>query len=128
MKHNSDFKYDLKLGVNAENKLGRILENATIEVKLDKRYKDTGNVYVEYESRGENSGITTSQADYYAFDLNNDIYIIIKTEKLKEICRHLYKTRHKLVKKGGDSNTSVGVCVPINDIFKNIETQYKLDL
>ena len=67
MKYNNDFKYDLKIGQVKEKQLAEILTNKTVEVKYDLKALETGNIYVEYQSRGKPSGISTSEADYYCF-------------------------------------------------------------
>ena len=82
MKFNSDFKYDLEVGQVEEKRLAQLLSGATIEVKRDFLAHKTGNVFVEYESRGRPSGISTTQAQYWAFMLEGDTIVIIRTERL----------------------------------------------
>ena len=53
-KQNNNFEYDLKFGQMKEKELADILENQKIEVKTDCKWKKTGNVAVEYKSRGKN--------------------------------------------------------------------------
>ena len=53
MKHNNDFRYDLKFGKIGEKYLDKILTKEKIEVKTDRQAKETRNVFVEYESRGK---------------------------------------------------------------------------
>ena len=110
MEHNSDFKFDLKVGQVAEKELGEIFSNCTIEVKRDLKALDTGNVFVEYMSRGKPSGLSTTEADWYCFNLGKK-YHIVKTKELKNMCRELYKTKRDI--RGGDSNTSKGILLPI---------------
>ena len=114
MKYCSDFKYDLEIGQVKEKELGDIFNNSTIEVKNDLSAHKTGNVFVEYESRGKPSGISTSKSDYYCFCFN-ETYHIIKSEKLKSLCReHLNTTRDV---NGGDNNTSKGILLPIKELL-----------
>jgi len=115
MNFNSDFKYDLQLGQLGEKYLNDILANKKIEVKTDLQFKDTGNIYIEYESRNKPSGIATTQSDWYAFVLSKEKIILIETHKLKDICRKYIGT--KFDKRGGDNNTSKGICVPIKEIL-----------
>ena len=61
MKHNNDFKYDLVVGELKESELSDILSNSKIEIKYDLMAHKTGNVFVEYESRGKPSGISKTQ-------------------------------------------------------------------
>lgn len=114
MKYCSDFKYDLEIGQIKEKELAEIFTNATIEVKNDLAAYKTGNVFVEYESRNKPSGISKSQSDYYCFCFN-DSYHIIKTEKLKELCRKYLNTKRDVL--GGDENTSKGILLPIKDLL-----------
>jgi hypothetical protein len=114
MDYNNDFRYDLKVGQVKEKELAEILNDKTIEVKFDKRALDTGNVYVEYESRGANSGIAKSEADYYCFCFGLT-YHIIKTELLKDRCRKYIGTNRDRL--GGDNNTSKGILLPIQELF-----------
>ena len=114
MEYNNDFKYDLKLGQIKEKELGDILTNKTIEVKYDLQAPKTGNVYVEYYSRGKKSGISTTEADYYCFSFGNTFHLII-VSCLKDRCRKYIGTdRDKL---GGDNNTSKGILLPITELF-----------
>ena len=115
MKYNNDFKYDLKVGQIKEEELGDIFNSKTIEVKYDLKALETENVYVEYFSRGKLSGISTSHSDYYCFAFVNGNFHLIKTEKLKELCRKYLNTARD--KKGGDNDTSKGVLLPIKELL-----------
>lgn len=114
MNFNSDFKFDLKLGQVKEKELYEILSNSTIEVKYDLKALETGNVYVEYESRGRPSGISTSEADWYCFVIDLTFHLI-KTDDLKKRCRKYINTDRD--KKGGDNNTSKGILLPTKELF-----------
>ena len=114
MKHNNDFKYDLKIGQIKEKELADILENKKIEVKYDLQATDTGNVFVEYESRGKPSGISTTESDYYCFAIGV-CFVLIKTEYLKDICRTFLGSTKDIF--GGDSNSSKGILLPISAFF-----------
>lgn len=114
MDYNSDFRYDLKLGQETENELGRILKDKTIEVKDDSaKSSKTGNVFIEYESRNKPSGISTTLSDYYAIKTSDGTFILIETNKLKDIARKHYKNTIN----GGDNNTSKGILIPRCDLL-----------
>ncbi len=49
----SDFRHDLKIGQLAEKALADIIENKTVEVKNDLKASKTGNLFIEYHSRGK---------------------------------------------------------------------------
>ena len=127
MHHNSDFRYDLKVGNEGENLLSRLLKGNRIEVKTDFGWNRTGNFYIEYESRGKPSGITTSEAEWWCLiGLNkgvsmHDVYenglrtefvgiiFLLPKQRLKDLCKH-QDTRKQV--RGGDGNSSLGCLVP----------------
>lgn len=118
MNYNSDFRYDLEFGVlEGETWFEQIVSNKRFEVKTDRLSAKTGNIYIEYESRGKPSGIKTTQADYWVYKITEFKAIVIETEELKRVARQLIldgKARSNV--KGGDNNTSLGVLVKIKDI------------
>ena len=62
----------------------------TIEVKSDRRTKETGNLFIEYESRGKPSGISTTKADvwfYYIEPTDFKQVIMIRTDVLKKLIK-----------------------------------------
>ena len=116
MKHNSDFKFDLFLGRVTEREVADIFSNNKVEVKDETAHsKRTGNVFIEFESRGKPSGIVTSESDFYCFKITEGSYVFVETSKLKRVFKENY-TKKGFVK-GGDSNTSKGVLVPIIDLI-----------
>ena len=117
MNYNSNFSHDLEVGQVGEKALGNILENSKIEVKTDFGTQSTGNVFVEYESRGRPSGIATSEADYWAFIISQSQIIIIRTETLKDIARGQFSNPSRLVL-GGDNNTSKGVLIKVEELVQ----------
>jgi hypothetical protein len=89
-KDNGDIKFvsDLLAGEEAEKGLAKALK--TGEIKRDFGTGKTGNVYVEVESFGKPSGVTTTKADFWFFALagdgyNDEIIIGVKTSRLKKI-------------------------------------------
>jgi hypothetical protein len=117
MQFNSDFKFDLLIGNEVEGYLGQILNGKRIEVKSDRKAHKTGRVFVEYESRGKKSGLATTQADYYCFEVSG-VFILISTPTLKAICRKYIGTEHDI--RGGDSNTSKGILLPLLELLKGL--------
>lgn len=114
MEYCSDFRYDLKVGNVKEEELAEIFLNKKIEVKHDRLSLSTGNIFVEYESRGKKSGISKSEAEYYCWAFG-DTFHIIKTKDLKERCRKYIGTDRDIV--GGDNNSSKGILLPITELF-----------
>lgn len=116
MEFNSDFRYDLKVGQVAEKQLAKMLQSNTIEVKRDFKASRTGHVFVEFFSRGKPSGISTTEADFWAFMLSKESVVILPTKKLKELVEESKENGD--VKRGGDKNTSKGALVSIERLVK----------
>jgi len=119
MSFNNDFRYDLEFGVlEGETWFHNVLTNSKIEVKTDRMTEQTGNVYIEYQSRGKPSGIKTTQADFWVYKVANGKAIVIETIELKKLLRQLILENKAIVGvKGGDDNTSLGVLVKIKDLL-----------
>ena len=110
---NLNFKQDLKLGNDGEKILVKYLEDkgckflnfnddnkydikmikknkiTTYEIKTDVKCAplfDTGNIFIEFNSRNKPSGINTTQADWFVtyFRFLKEIWFI-KTSKLKKL-------------------------------------------
>lgn len=116
MKFNNDYRHDLAVGQVYERQLAEILESQTVEVKRDFGSQRTGNIFVEYFSRGKPSGLATTQADYYCYVISENLYILMPTERLKQLCRPYYGTKRDV--RGGDSNTSKGILLPVNKLLE----------
>jgi len=74
-------------------------KSISYECKTD-FFDETGNMFIETSSRGKDSGITITKADWFVtyFKKLNEIWYI-KTDKLKEIINN---NKHKLVYNIGD--------------------------
>ena len=119
MNYNSDFRYDLEYGiVEGETWFHNLLSNSKIEVKSDRKTQETGNVYIEYESRGKPSGIRTTQAQYWVYKISEHQAIVISTDELKRKLNKLVKEgKAKMGIKGGDNNTSLGILVKVKELI-----------
>jgi hypothetical protein len=118
MKHNNNFEYDLEFGQEGEGIIADMFENKKIEVKRDNWVGRTGNIAIEYKSRGRPSGIATTQADYWIImfskEYEDKFMFIIETQRLKEVTKKYFNKGS--IKKMGDSNTSSAVLIPIKEI------------
>jgi hypothetical protein len=82
----SNWDLDLRAGEAGESYLADLLHADTIEVKTDRRWKDTGNIFIETEcfqqstQKWEPSGISISKATHWAFVLGNMVLIVSKNE------------------------------------------------
>jgi hypothetical protein len=80
----SNWDLDLRDGEAGESKLADLLRIDTIEVKTDRRWKDTGNLFIEescfYQGSGqwEPSGLSVSKATHWAFIIEGNVIIVTR--------------------------------------------------
>jgi hypothetical protein len=119
MNFNNDFRFDLEFGqLDGETWFHDLVSNKKIEVKSDRIASITGNIYIEYYSRGKLSGIATTQSDFYVYKVGKDEAIIISTSQLKKKLKQLVREGKALKDvKGGDNNTSTGILCKIKDLI-----------
>ena len=89
---NKDFKYDLEFGEISEQRVADILLNQKIEVKTERgQWATTGNIAIEYEYRGQPSGITTTEAPYWLhiLEVNGEEFctLLFKTSVLRTLLK-----------------------------------------
>ena len=109
------FSKDLSYGKKHEKLVMKSMEN--FELKTDRMAHKTGNVYVEFQSRGRDSGIRTSKSDTWIFKIvskgDRHLFSIhIPLTRLKK----LVSTDYRVVP-GGDKLTSRGYLVPLTDLI-----------
>lgn len=96
-----------------------------LEIKSDYYTNTTGNIVLEYESRGKISGITTTQADLIAYCVVTptglDIYMF-NTKKLKKLIKDEVYER-KLI--GGDPGSATKMYLFKLDNVKQYSTFMK---
>lgn len=110
----SDKRYDLRMSYKGKE--------CTYEIKTDVYERNTGNMAIEFESRGKASGISVTEADYfvYFFPLWGEIWNI-KTSEL----RALIAENKFYVKNGGDKGSNTKFYL-INK--EKVRTRYKVYL
>mgnify|MGYP007089694410 CR=1 FL=1 len=122
-----EFKKDISTGVKGENQIRGILESRgfkfinscqnnsydlkmsygdkeyTYEIKTDVYPRDTGNLVVEFESRGKSSGIAVTNADFFVtfFPRLGEIWNI-RTEDLRGL---ISKINPVIFENSGDANS-----------------------
>ena len=119
MDYNKKFDIQLKQGEKLEEQLKQFFTGSNIEVKSERYiWEITGNFFIEYEYKGQPSGIAATEADYWALCLVRDEQLlqmyILPTDTLKNITRRYLDTDRNVV--GGDLKKSKGILVPIDDI------------
>lgn len=109
------FDKDLREGKAREDAFVHVLLRARVEHKRDKKAVDTGNLAIEYEQRcrdGEirGSGIAITKADRYAIEFAPECWLVLPTERVKEMTRLAIKEgRHRWI---GDGNNHHNALVP----------------
>jgi hypothetical protein len=86
----SNWDLDYRDGMVGESKIADLLHMDTVEVKTDRKWVQTGNLYIETECYYVNedawkpSGIRVSNATHWGFVLEDSV-LIVPLHRLKEI-------------------------------------------
>ena len=117
MNNDKRFDLDLAYGQVFEQKVAEILGQSKIEVKTEKdKWKTTGNIVIEYESRGKPSGIITTEADYWLHNCaigDNIVFsLLLKVSTLRQ---YIAKQNPRSVR-GGDDMTSKLYLIKLTDL------------
>jgi len=73
---------------------GLLTGGQTVEVKTDRRWSETGNLYIETEcfyqasQSWELSGLNVSAADYWAFVLEDTVLMVTKANLMKTVAEY----------------------------------------
>ena len=118
---NKNWEYDLKIGKRGENHFSRLLregaEYYTVEVKTDQQIDRTGNLFIEISSRGKQSGINRTKADYWYIQVKDYGFgFMIKTELLQKVL----KAHESDIVSGGDKNTSRAYKISLTQMMRSI--------
>ena len=119
---NSDWDLDFRFGVAGENTVAQLIE--TVEVKTDRKWKDTGNLYIEvycWSPNTENwypSGLSATKASHWAFNLEGTV-VIVPTQVLKDACVKYGKKINCEI----PPNQSRGFLITVVDLLKSTRWQ-----
>ena len=123
-KKNKDNKFDidLRIGEEYEDSLAKILSLEKVEVKTEiDKWKETGNIAVEIRCRGKLSGLSVTEASYWAHILSYRGYIksviLLPVEELKRVVKELLEKKEARLVMGGDDNESQFVLIPLKKIW-----------
>jgi hypothetical protein len=115
----SDFDLDFTFGQEGEKLVRDILTGGlTVEVKRDRRWVQTGNIYIEtaFYSRSTynwvESGLMKTKADRWAFILE-DLVIIVRTDDLKKTIDKYGRP----ISNEKEPNPSKGFLITVNDLM-----------
>ena len=90
----SDFDIDLRFGEEGESYVKSLLNLETIEVKRDRRWKDTGNLYIEVWCWSDNkkewypSGLQTTKATHWSFVLEKMVITVPVEQLIKAVKKY----------------------------------------
>ena len=115
------FDIDLNYGEVREQLVADMLQNKKIEVKSERDiWQKTGNIAVEYESYGKESGIKATESDYWFHNLcmGDEVYatLVFRTDVLRRIIDSLDYTKSV---NGGDHNASRMYLINIQKLFSS---------
>lgn len=122
----SDWDIDLRDGLAGEKTVASLLQAETIEVKTDRRWYETGNVYVETrcfyvkDNQWKLSGISVTRATHWAFVLE-DLVLIVPTDTLKIAVERIGKP----IKCNIPPNFSEGVLINIAGLLEYVANDEK---
>ena len=130
----------LKTGEDAEEEIIELL-NAGFEGKHEvkaermfpnpnnKKWMNTGNMYIERSSRGKDSGLSTTESDFWIhtfYDMEGNLIFFVgfKTEILKEVLIEMNKTEGlSFDTPGGDDGTSRGAIPKVTRLLSRYFTK-----
>lgn len=121
------FDIDAEFGHQGELLVGNIVQSiqtGSIEVKRDGRWKDTGNIYVEYECRTRAgwrpSGIATTGSEMWAFVIGDpEVVLVIPAMALKDIAEAERK-RGKTAQETDGSHPTKGVLISTQSLLARL--------
>lgn len=115
----SSFDLDFRYGYAGEQLVEELLTNGkTVEVKRDRRWHETGNLYIEVEcwyNRTESwqaSGIAVTEADYWAFVLQESVLMIPTINVIQAINQYGRQITCEI-----PPNKSRGFLITVNDLL-----------
>lgn len=116
----SDWDIDLRFGQDGEKYVNNLLTNIeTIEVKRDKRWIQTGNLFIETQcwsdkiNKWYESVINASKATHWAFVVE-ELVVILPIEKLKQVVQ----TYGRMIEMNRPEYSTKGYLITVEDIFK----------
>jgi hypothetical protein len=115
----SSFDLDFRYGYAGEQLVEELLTNGkTVEVKRDRRWHETGNLYIEVEcwynstQSWQASGIAVTEADYWAFVLEESVLMIPTINVIQAINKYGREINCEI-----PPNKSRGFLITVNDLL-----------
>lgn len=113
---------DLAYGKAGEGLVAEILadQGHKVEVKNDRQWVNTGNIYVEAECRGKPSGIQTTEATWWVFVVSDACILILSTEALRSA---VYNELGRPAQEKDGSHPTRGRLIPTRNLLAWIQTR-----
>ena len=115
----SSFDLDFRYGYAGEQLVEELLtDGKTVEVKRDRRWHETGNLYIEVEcwynttQSWQASGIAVTEADYWAFVLEESVLMIPTMNVIQAINQYGREINCEI-----PPNKSRGFLITVNDLL-----------
>jgi hypothetical protein len=115
----SSFDLDFRYGYAGEQLVEELLTNGkTVEVKRDRRWHETGNLYIEVQcwynstQSWQASGIAVTEADYWAFVLEENVLMIPTVNVIQAINKYGRQITCEI-----PPNKSRGFLITVNDLL-----------
>jgi hypothetical protein len=125
----SDWDLDLRYGQDGEESVRRLLTIDTVEVKRDRRWKETGNLYIETSCYYVNdeafkpSGVSVSKATHFAFVIEDLTILVSKSDLINTVKEYGRNISCKI-----EPNVSFGYLITIDSLLKwQIEKAERMD-
>ena len=125
----SDWDLDLRYGQDGEESVRRLLTIDTVEVKRDRRWKETGNLYIEtscyYVNDGafKPSGVCVSKATHFAFVIEDLTILVSKSDLINTVKEYGRNISCKI-----EPNVSFGYLITIDSLLKwQVEKAERMD-
>lgn len=113
------FDKDLLLGKAREDAFIRAaFQGATVEHKSDQKTRETGNLFIEFETSSEPngagdirpSGIAITKESFWAHEFDDDCWLFVPVHRIEALMREAIHRGMSVW--GGDYNRSHGALVP----------------
>ncbi len=124
--NDSKFDIDLKYAQIFEELFVNIMEGKElVEIKTERDiWKNTGNIAIEWKSRGKLSGIAATKADWWVHFLAEGEktigMVMLPVPELKRRIKELKKLNIAKETRGGDDDTSRLVLLPLSKLFGDV--------
>ena len=118
---NSDWDLDFRFGQEGEQYVANLIQ--TVEVKTDRRWKETGNLYIEiycWSPKTEGwypSGLLATKASHWAFNLEGTV-LIVPTVVLKDACTKFGRRINCEI----PPNQSTGFLITVDNLMESTRT------